>query len=182
MALPTTQTPGARTKPVIEIASLDDLGTLDIHAEVEHGNQFIRIPMRTLTYFEWQEIGLQVPTPTPPIMGVNKQGSPQYDRNNPDYIATLQRAENERTYRRLARSLKIVVPGETDAEKADALKRTLDTNVTRQLVALLLKFAVEGEARIAARADTFHANGGGDSAHSLEDGADGAPVDSPSAP
>ena len=62
------------------------------------------------------------------------------------------------------------------AEQIAALKAKLDTNVTRQLTAVLNQLASEGEARIVARAETFHGDGTGDAAGVPGDGLDAGAV------
>jgi hypothetical protein len=147
------------------IASLNDVDTVTLDVEVEDNGDILVFPMRLLTHFEHLEIGYEVPNPVPPIGSIHpttKQPIP--DRNDPTYQMNMQRAEAERNYRRLAASLNIDIPGSTLAEKADALKRSLNANIMRQLLTMMLSKVAEGEARIADRAATFHRNGTGDPA------------------
>lgn len=157
---PTNGQPTPEQKPIIDLMSLDDLAVLDVTVLIEHGNHTLRIPMRTLTHFEWNDIGMSVPNPAPPIMGIDPTTKrPLPDMRDPGYQKAMQQAEGERNYRRLAQSLKVSIPGETLGDKADTLKRTLDASVTRQLMSVLLSFALEGEGRIASRSETFQRNG-----------------------
>lgn len=173
---PTTATSSPLTRK--SVTSLQDVDTVAVVVEVEDNGEILTFPMRLLSHFEHLEIGYEVPNPAPPIMGINPTTRlPQPDRNDPTYLVNMQRAETERNYRRLAASLDIEIPGDTLAEKADALKRALNTNIMRQLLTTMISKAVEGEARIQDRAATFHRNGTGDPAHLSETGADTGAVE-----
>lgn len=163
--MPTSGAPTeAPAKPHVTVTSLADVESVDIVVEVEDNDAILTFPMRLLSHFEWMDIGLQVPNPVPPTMGVDKQGRPLFDRNNPTFKAEVDRAELERNYRRLAESLKIDIPGNSLVEKAETLKRSLNFNVCRQLIGAMIGKAAEGMWRVQERADSFQRNGTGDTA------------------
>lgn len=151
--------------------SFDDLRPIDIVVELTHGDRDIEIPLRSLTYSQWNAIGLSVPAPTPPVQGVDKNGRPLFDYNNPAYLIQLEQAGEERVYRRLLASLRIDIPGATEDEKVHALREGLDTNIVRQLNEVIGQFALKGEARIKHRAETFLEGGSAPAEGNAEAGA-----------
>ena len=159
-----------------DVLSLDDLAPIAVRVEIEHGDRLLVVPLKTLSYFEWVRLGYEVPNPVPPTMGVDKQGRPILDTRDPSYLRALDEAALERGYVRLLAALDIPIPGATKAEQLAALKARLDTNVTRQLTAVLNQLASEGEARIMSRAETFHGDGTGDHAGVPGDGLDAGAV------
>lgn len=139
--------------------TFDDLRPVDIIAELQHGDRNLEIPLRTLTYAQWNQIGIDIPAATPPPMGVDKNNRPIFDYNNPQYIAQMEEVGQQRTYARLLASLRIEVPGTTKEEKIKSLRESLDANVVRQLLEVIGQFALKGEARVKHRAETFHEAG-----------------------
>jgi hypothetical protein len=139
--------------------TFDDLKPIDIVVELDHGDRTLEIPLRTLTYAQWNRIGLSVPSPTAPSPGVDKNARPIFDYQDATYLAQLEAAGEERAYRRLLASLQLDVPGATEEEKLKNLRDGLDVNVVRQLNEVIGKFAFKGEARIKHRAETFHEGG-----------------------
>jgi hypothetical protein len=148
------------------VTTFDDVDTVDLNIEIEDNGVVYTFPMRLLSHAEYIKIGYEIPQTVPPIMGADKQGRPVYDRNNPDYQAQIDWAERQRNYRRLAASLKIDIPGDTLAEKADMIQSRWNFNVCNQLLGAMMNKAVEGQWRVQQRAETFHRNGTGDAAHS----------------
>lgn len=154
----------------------EDLAPIRVIVEIEHGGEILEIPLKTLTYAEWNRLGTDIPMPTPPERGVDKQGRPVFDHNNPDYLKRVEIVGEERIYNRLLASLDIPVPGETHEEKIQALKDMIDVSIMRQLIDTLSNFALKGEARIKHRAETFHPEGVGETEDLLSLGIDAGAV------
>lgn len=137
------------------MTTLNDLAPVTVTVELERPDgQTVGVPLRLLTYSEWQRIGWEVPEPAPPVSGATREG-PVFNTSDPDYLRQRAEAQTERQYRRLLAALEIDIPGDTPAEQVAALRQTLDYGMARQLFAALGKLAGEGEGRVAARADSF---------------------------
>lgn len=148
-----------------DLVHLSDLAPVAIRVEIERpGGDLLVVPLRTLTYSEWLRLGFEVPDPTPPISGVDKNGRPVFDTRHPDYLRAVEMATLQRGLRRLLAALQIDIPGDTAEQKLAALDASLDAGVARQLLGVLGRLAAKGEAHITARADTFRPGGTGDSA------------------
>lgn len=116
------------------------------------------VPMRTLSWAQWEQIGESVPHPIPEPNGVTASGKLTYDYSHPDYLQRVAQANNERAYRRLLAMLRLEVPGSTDAEKVAFLK-ALDSNFINQLMTAANQLASGGRASIDARAGAFQRGG-----------------------
>ncbi len=146
----------------IMVTSLSDLSvneSITIEIPLPSGDLAV-IPWRTLSIAEWDSIGQGVPDPTPPVVGGNKDG-PIFNYRDADYLMHVREAMAERNYRRLAKSLRIDIPGETLTEQANAVKNTMDAYVTAALIDFMTRIAKESEARISARAATFQSSKNG---------------------
>lgn len=152
--------------------TFEDLAPIRIIVEVEHGGEILEIPLKTLTYAEWNKLGTDIPTPTPPISGVDKQGRPIFNNSDPTYITQVEQVAEQRVYARLLASLDMEVPGNTQQEKLDALRNKVDVNVMRQLVETISSFALKGEARVKHRAETFQSERAGEAESVLPVGVD----------
>ena len=158
-----TDAPDIKAKPQRRATSLADLKSGTIDAVLDYGDYELLVPIRMLTLFEWNRIGFSVAVPAPPTVGGDKRG-PIFDRNDPTYLRQLAEAEQERGYLRLLAAIELPIEGETQAERLDALKAALGVNAAVQLMQLMNAEATKGNARIVARAETFHRNGTGDPA------------------
>ena len=148
-------------------ATLGDLHKTTILAEIELADgEVVVIELRSLSYFTYNQIRWSVPDPAPETVGMDKHGKPIYGYNDPAFRRKVNEAEMQRTYKLLLAALVMDIPGETDDDRLEYLQNELDASIVRQLVEMLQKMAVKGEARIAARAQTFQNGhpGGADSA------------------
>lgn len=143
---------------ILDLTSFEELAPMNVNVIVTlpEGRE-VRIPLRTLTYWEIFQIEAKVPPPTPPVSHATKDG-PVFNFKDPGYLQALQLADIERSYRRVLAALRIEVPGASEEEKLHALKTRLDAGVMRQLNQVLMGSAMSGEARIEARAATFQPN------------------------
>lgn len=144
----------ASVKPVMHVNSLASFETADVEARLEFADRVELVPMRTLSYGEFQRIGWQVRNPTPPISGVDGSRRPVFDYNDATYQQQMQEAERQRALRRLLAALNVEVPGATDDEKI-AYLQGLDANYLRLLISVVGQLVTEGEARIEAKAAAF---------------------------
>lgn len=168
-----------KERSITPVLSLDDLSTMQVNVEIELLNgDILAVPIKTLTYREWLEIGWEVPAPTPPISGVDASKRPVFNHNDPGYLANLERVNMERNYRRLLRALQIPIPGNTVDEQLDALKSKLDGAICRQLLNAINETGMAGEARIAARAESFRAGKAVDTEGVPGERVDAEPVES----
>lgn len=148
----------------IRRGTLEDLKTADVNVIIELADgEEVSYPMRTLSYMEYNRIRWSVPDPTPPPMGVDKNGRPLYDWNNAGFLRAKQEAELQRQYKVLLASLKLDIPGEDEAAKLTFLQNDLDTSIGQQLMLIAIRMANKGDARIASRAERFQ---NGHTAHS----------------
>lgn len=161
-------------------ATLDDLkrknvtvilqvGEEDSGEREEDGTPIMRpveveIPLRTISYFRAQEINTSVKDPGPPdgdIVRDEKTGNIRktFNYNDPTYLAAVQMAHYERSYRLIMEAWRqddFPLPGATYDERLQYLKEEFDVAVVRQLVDILTGLGMKGQARIQARAETFH--------------------------
>lgn len=145
-------------KPVKRIDSLSALQPETVDVTMEFEDHIEVMPLKTLSYAEWQRIGWSVPNPTPPISGVDGNKRPIVNYDDPQFRIQVQQAELERAYRRVLASMVLPVPGNTEAEQLDYLK-ALDANRIRMLINAVSELAAGGGARIGAKAQ-FPVNGG----------------------
>jgi hypothetical protein len=140
------------------IASFADLAPVTILAEITMpDDDVLLVPMRELRYSEFARLGLEVPAPTPPMMGIDPTTKrPLYDYSNPDYQRQLTEANIRRGYRRLIEMIDIPIPGDTVDEKIDNLDKLTSHGVVKQLLDVVNELADKAEGRISAKAATFH--------------------------
>ncbi len=172
------ETPEVKAPPLVA-RSLEDLATFsDVQVEITlPGGQKMIVPMRTLSMAEWNEIGLSVLPPKPPPAGFdNVRKTVVLDYDDPGYRQALERANLERNYRRVAASLRLDIPGEDLAQKAEYLTTRMDVSIGRQLLDATVMLFGSGEAQIAARAATFRSTDGADQPHPAGAGVDESAV------
>lgn len=147
-------------------ATLDDMKPVYLDIEIEDTEEnedgetepvLLEFRLKVPSFFRWNQIGNEVPDPTPTPSGFDKQGRPIFDTNNWVYRAALNDAANERNVRRLAEGLvEPAIPGESLADKSQFIKDNMPPGIVTQLCGLLIVAAAKGgEARIASRANSF---------------------------
>lgn len=147
-------------------ATLDDIKPvfLDVIIEDSEENEDgeleaveLEFRMKVPSFFRWNQIGAEVPDPSPATVGADKNGRPLYDYNAWGYKTALNDAINERNIRRLAEALvEPVIPGDSLPDKANWIKDNMPPGIVSQLATLLVAAAAKGgEARIKTRADSF---------------------------
>ena len=142
-------------KQRLKITSLADLQPRTVDVLIERGDEVLEIPCKTLSYAEFQRLGYEVIDPAPPTSGATAKG-PIYNYNDPDFLTARQRAADERLYRRLLAFIQIDVPGDTVDEQIKNLSEALEVDIVRALTRVMSDMVNGGEARIEARAATFH--------------------------
>lgn len=140
-------------KPVVRIASFDVLKPEDIDVQLVFDDHVEVVPLRTLSYAEFQRLGQEVPNPVPPVMSADRSG-PILDYNDKTYRQAVYDANLLRAYKRLLAMLLIPVPGKTEAEKIATLE-SMDANRLRMLIDAVTQLAAGGEAVVESRAATF---------------------------
>jgi hypothetical protein len=132
----------------------------------EGGVTAYQFPLKIPSFFRIQEVMASVIDPVPPLDGAmpykRENGSvrPQYDYNNPDYLAAKQLKWSERNHRLLLEAWdqeKLPLPGNNDAEKLRYLMYDVDPLIVRQLIEILTEYAMKGRASIDYRASSFRA-------------------------
>lgn len=141
-------------KPIVRVTSLADFEPADVDVVLEFEDHKELVPMRQLSYAEFQRLGWEVPNPKPPISGVDKQARPVFDYTDATYLRQVQDAETQRSYKRLLASLRIDVPGADEAAKIDYLQ-SRDANRMRLLLSVVGQLVTEGAASVEAKAATF---------------------------
>lgn len=137
-------------------ATLTDLEPADVNVIVTLADgEEVLFEMRTLSYLQYNQIRWSVADPAPPASGVDKQGRPVFNYNDPGYLRARLEAETTRQYKVLLASLKLDIPGDTEADKLTYLQTKLDTAIGQQLMVLAIRLANQGDARIATRAESF---------------------------
>lgn len=158
-------------KPITRVTDLAALATETVDVTLEFEDHIEVVPMKTLSYAEWQRIGWSVPNPIPPVSGVDSSKRPIFDLYSPQYIEASQRAELERAYKRLLASMALPVPGADEAEQIDYLKR-LDANRVRMLISAVNELAAGGRSHVSAKAQFPDRRGNGAGAGVSTDGQD----------
>lgn len=158
-------------RPRRVLGSLTELGRRELTIEIEMDDEVLVIPMKALTFKEWQEAQRSVPNPTPPPSRVGKNGEPIFDYNDPAYLTQMADATNKRMMLMLIRAIQIEIPGETEDQQIEFL-RGLEYGLLDKLAALMAEFNREVNAHINARADSFHPNGTPGESHLPADGLD----------
>lgn len=147
------ETNTAQEKPVVRISNLDAMLPAEFTAVLETEDQRFEVPMRGVSFAEYQAIGWSVPDPTPPITSAGKNG-PIFDYNDAGYKRAMQQAETKRMHLRLLAALALPVPGDTDDEKI-AFLQSLDANYVRMLTVALVQMVTDGKASLEAKSATF---------------------------
>ena len=138
-------------KPIKRIDSLSALQPQTVDLVFEFDDHDELMPMKTLSYGEWQRIGWSVPNPAPPISGVDSNKRPIVNYDDPQFRIQSQQAELERAYRRVLASMVLTVPGDNEAEQVDYIKN-MDADRLRVLINFVNDQAVRGRSRVGAKA------------------------------
>ena len=137
------------------VTSLSQIGARKINVEIEDiDGTILEIPMRTLSYGEFQRVGRDVVDPTPPVLMAGPGGT-TYDFKNPAYLEALEHAKTKRMALRLVHCLEIEVEGNSLDAKADALLEGISTQAFYTLIAAMNRAHTERGARVEARAERF---------------------------
>ena len=111
------------------VTSLDELSEVTILVTIPHPDGHkIRVPMTALSNDKVWAIRRQTKWPKPPQVDaqrVNGKIVPVYNEQDETYQHALEDANLGQNYRLLLASLQIAIPGETDEEKLDNLRRRL---------------------------------------------------------
>jgi len=152
-------------------ATLADLKRREIDLRIEtvdeNGEPLqLLLPMKTLSFFQVETERAKVVNPMPPVENIQKDASghprPVYNYNDPGYQAQISIKNNERMHRVFLAALRqdvFPIPGDTDDEKLDFIKREFDASIIQAVMIQLNMLATEASAAIENRADTFHRNG-----------------------
>lgn len=131
---------------------------VDVQINLPDERQLI-VPMRIPSYAELMEVNRAVADPKPPISGIDPTTKrPLVDYNDPGYQRSVQDAYTERMFRLIAQSVRIDLPGDSQAEKV-AYLRGLDPSLIGGLMAAMNQLTKQGEAQLLARAGGFHTHG-----------------------
>ncbi len=120
--------------------------TVDIEIVFKEGHG-VTVPLKVPSWVEWNELGMEVPTPEPEMVRVMKDGKPVYEKESGRaYEAKVQVANDKRMMRRVTFALieagnfpelrnasveeQIAAVGSMDAGILQALARTLMSLVT----------------------------------------------------
>lgn len=144
--------------PIVRISAFDAFAPEDVDVRLVFDDHVEVVPMRTISYAEFQQLGQEVTMPTPPVIGAGKTG-PVLDFHNADYLRAVQDANRLINFKRLLRMLRFDVPGKDETEQIAALQH-LDTNRLRMLMQAVVQLAASGEVRVEAKSATFHKDGG----------------------
>lgn len=142
-------------KTIQRITSLTQFAPADIDVQLEFEDHIEVLPMRALSYAEYQRLGWDVPNPVPPPSGIDGNKRPIFNYSDPTYQRQMQEADTLRGCKRLLASLRLDVPGDDEAAKI-AYLQGLDANRLRLLIGVVGQLVMHGEARIEAKAATFH--------------------------
>lgn len=143
-----------RAKPV----KLSDLGTaiVDVTVIMAAYEREVTLPLMTLTYHKWMELGYEVPDPPKKTRVVNGQKVPNED--DPDYRREKEEAEHDRNLRRLAYAMNEagndVGSGNLEA-KAERIGDEIDAGIATALIQWLEGAARKGAAMPKSIADQF---------------------------
>lgn len=150
-------------------ATAADFGRRDIDLTItvidDYGKeQELLLPIRTLSFFQVDQIKASLPDPDPPVKSVEKDAAgiprPVFDYNNAGYIAQKTVRQNERMHKLMLAAIRqdlMPIPGNDDNEKLEYIKQNFDASVVNAVMIQLNTLAVEARAQIDTRASTFHA-------------------------
>lgn len=144
-------------KEIIQVTSLDQLGTQKVILEIETQDSILQIPAHTLTYAQWVACQREIPAPNPPEFA--GKGGVIYDRENPDFQRKQDEWNEKVAMLRVLKCLDIPIMGSTQDERLSVLVNTLGAQVTRSVINGLTLAHTGGLARIRNRAETFQQNG-----------------------
>ncbi len=115
------------TNGKVKITSLDQLKPRTSEYTITNsatGEEFT-VVLRDLLPEQIVQIDGRVKRPKPPIKGFKPGGVPEFDEDDPTYLAAKEEAGNEHIYLWLLESWEVEIPGETADEKLAALKRVV---------------------------------------------------------
>lgn len=164
--------------PVSRLATLADLEPTIVNVEVElEDGEYIVFRLRMPTFFEILKCERAVRLPDAPINGVDKQGRPIRNPNDPGYQTEVAEVLTRRNMLQLAGAIiDLPIPGDTPEAKAEWLMENMPARIMRQLSAEFQAVIRGGEARIEDRAHTFHRNGNSGASSDEGTGADAGAV------
>lgn len=140
-------------KQTIQVATFDDLNdVITTTIRIERAGADLIIPIRELSYADYLQVEIEHPLPEPPKIGT-KDG-PKYDRNNPDYQRAVGEKVNEWTLRRMARAIQVTIPGDSEDERVESLRK-LPAQIVRTLGDQIELMHQRTVARVENRADGF---------------------------
>lgn len=111
------------------------------------------VPMRPLSYAEYQRIYNSVKTPTPPVSGGGKDG-PIYNRNDSEYQKEVQDAYALRTMRMILASLQLEIPGTDEDAKIESLK-SIGAAMFAGMTSFVYQSSLGNMGEVKARAESF---------------------------
>lgn len=120
----------------------------------------ITVPVLTLSWEQWENIGRQVPEPEIPRTKIAPSGKPEDMLPNPKdeaYLAAVNEAGNRRILLRMLAAIEgggMVVPGSTTDEKLAALK-AIDSGVFQALIGVIMRAWGGVQTRVESRASSF---------------------------
>lgn len=123
----------------------------------------ITVPVLTLSWEQWENIGRQVPEPEVPRTKIAPSGKPEDMLPNPKdeaYLEAVSEAGNRRILLRMLAAIEgggMVVPGNTTDEKLAELK-AIDSGMFQALIGVIMRAWGGTQARVEARAATFRAS------------------------
>lgn len=145
----------------ITAATLDDLGPVPVVVTLARPDGVrVDVTLRALTADEVARERRAVKWPAAPITDYKKIGGevlPVYNREDPGFLAAVAEANNEYARRIFLACLQLQIPGDTDAEKLDALKTKLGHYAAQQLVEATQRLNFVDAEEIAAVGRSFRA-------------------------
>lgn len=147
-------------KEIIQVTSLEQLGSQKVNLVIELPDAVLHIPAHTMTYAQWIACAREVPQPNPPEFA--GKGNVFYNREDPDFRRRMDEWNDQVAMLRVLKCLDIPIEGNTQDEKLATLTNKLGAQVTLAIVGGLTRAHTGGLARVQSRADTFLGNGTGD--------------------
>jgi hypothetical protein len=99
--------------------------TMLVPIKAPDGEEY-EVALKMVSETELDEINATVPEPQPKVIDhIGRDGKQTKERltEDPEYLAAVKKANNERTYRTLAAVLVMDIPGDTFAQKAESLRK-----------------------------------------------------------
>lgn len=147
-----------KEKPRVQVTELAQLSARDVEYVLEFPDADMVIPGQVLTLSEWNACDRAEPVVPRVTVGGGPKG-PIYDDNDPGYLQAREARAERVIYRRVLKSIKITVPGETIDEQIEVLRASLGANAMNALILLVLQAHGGLEARVQNRAASFQPSG-----------------------